>query len=456
MKEEKGIEKKEAEVIKEEKKETKKKKEKYTKSINFPGLVDVASDPDGKVVYLIKENGKISISREEITDEEVLIPPGKKNMPFELADAGKVLYHFYSKTFEEDFYSQVEDYFRKACYLEDDQFLLVSLYVFLTYLRDHKDVRHMPIYLFFAVPERGKTRIGRSITNIAYRGVHTVNLNPAGTFRYMNDHRASIFFDVMDLWTDVVKHNVRDIFLTGFHKGATISRVLYPERGPFNDTVIYEIYGPMIIATNEAVNHILGTRCIEISTPNMPGEYTNYLANDRVVLELKALLTAWKAKLIDEQLPLVKKVSGIDGRLWDISKPLLSVCKWVCPGRYDELVNALLKQAKSRVEDKGESLEGRIVNIIHKLSKSRAGNVIMTSEIEIKLNDGLPEAMHTSAKTLGRRLKALGIKTDRLTGRSRVTIEQGVLEKLYEQYDCNQIEEPATGETQVTQKTIIS
>ena len=39
-------------------------------------------------------------------------------------------------------------------------------------------------------------------------------------------------------------------------KQGSYARVLYPEKGPFKDTVYYDIYGPTIVATNGEVRMI--------------------------------------------------------------------------------------------------------------------------------------------------------------------------------------------------------
>ena len=56
-------------------------KDKPIKSIHFPELVDAVLTPDDKVVYLVKEKGKLSIRRQWITKEEILKPPSKTKMP---------------------------------------------------------------------------------------------------------------------------------------------------------------------------------------------------------------------------------------------------------------------------------------------------------------------------------------------------------------------------------------
>lgn len=410
----------------------------YIESLNFPELVDAALGLDGNVIYLIKNQNKLSIDRKWITKDGILVPPAKKNIPFELVEAPDVIYYYLTKM-NDDFtlFERVSNYLQKASYLEDEQHLILSLYTFATYLQNHEDIRHLPEMLFFAVPERGKSRTGKAITYISFRGIHTVSVLPASIFRFSENCQATIFFDVMDFWTKVLKKGSDDIFLGRFEKGGNVPRVMFPDRGAFRDTVIYKIFGPTIIASNQAIGNILGTRCMEIQTPYMPGEYVDYKPKDKVVMDLKARLTAWKAKVMDQPLPSVSKIKGIDGRFWDVSKPLLSICKLVCPERYEDLVNALLNQASRKAEDKKETVEGKIVNIIYRLSANSSERYIMTVSVLERLNEGLSERKQFSSQWLGRKLKALGIKTDTSTGRSRMATEQPILEKLYNQYECS-------------------
>src|SRR5271157_230093 len=67
-------------------------------------------------------------------------------------------------------------------------------------------------------------------------------------------------------------------------------------------------------------------------------------------------------------------------------------------------VNALLKQAGRKAEDKKESLVARIINIIYKLSTNAVTNWIMTSSVLDRLNDDLPERNKYTSQRLGRKL----------------------------------------------------
>ncbi len=72
--------------------------------------------------------------------------------------------------------------------------------VFLSYIHDHEDVHYLPILLFWAVPERGKSRTGKSIIYVAFRGIHLIDLRETNIFRFSQNLKATLFFDIMDLW----------------------------------------------------------------------------------------------------------------------------------------------------------------------------------------------------------------------------------------------------------------
>ena len=264
--------------------------------------------------------------------------------------------------------------------------------------------------LFFAVPERGKSRTGKSITYISYRGIHVVDLREANLFRFSQNLKATIFFDLMDLWKKAEKNGAEDILLLRYEKGAQASRVIYPEKGAFNDMVFYDVYGSTLIATNKAVHKILSSRCININMPNKPGDYEN--PTPEKAQELKERLTAWRARVMNKPLPEIDLIQGLNGRLWDISKPLLQVCRLVYSQGFDELKNALLEVAGQRVEDKKESIEGQIIATLQELSpKGLTEWIIKTSDLLKGLNEERPDTHKLTSQYVGKKLKVMGLHT---------------------------------------------
>jgi len=141
---------------------------------------------------------------------------------------------------------------------------------FLTYLHDHPGIDYCPYILFNAVAERGKSRTGKSVTYVAFRGIHLIELREATIFRYSQHLHGTLFLDLLDISKKAEKGGCEDILLLRYEKGAKCSRVQYPDQGPFNDTVYYDIYGPTIISSNEQPHKILETRCLPINIAELP------------------------------------------------------------------------------------------------------------------------------------------------------------------------------------------
>jgi hypothetical protein len=401
-------------------------------SANFDGLVDIVTDESGEVAYLVKQNDTLLVLHDWEVDGTVYVPPARKHLPFELSRAEAVLKWHMSDN-NAQLFRDVLTYLKRFSYLPDEQWLIVACVVFLSYIQEHEDIHYLPELLFYAVPERGKSRTGKAVIYIAYRGVHTVELREANLFRFSNDLSATIFFDIMDLWKKAERNGCEDIMLGRYEKGQTVARVIFPEKGAFKDTKYYKVYGPTLIATNESLHKILDTRCIPITMPNKPGRYES--PTREKAQYIKERLTAWRARMIDVLIPTTEPVRGLNGRLWDITEPLLRVCKMVYPEGLDDLKRALLDVARSRIEDKAQDIEGRIVTIIDDLSpKGQDTWEIWTSDVLDKLNEDRPEGHKYTAPRLGKKLKAMGLKTRITNGHSRIMLESQDFRTLQAQY----------------------
>jgi len=208
-------------------------------SAYFPGLVDVCIDEDGKCLFLVNHQGELSLHESAMIESGEVVPPEKEQLPFTLPRASQVLR--YAEHEDETLYCDVLAYLMLFSAMEDHQWAMVAHYVFLTYLHDHGDIGYCPTLLFDADPERGKSRTGKSISNLAYRGIHVSELREANIFRYSQNLHGTLFLDLMDIWKKAERNGCEDLLLGRYEKGQRCSRILYPERGPFNDTVYYEI-----------------------------------------------------------------------------------------------------------------------------------------------------------------------------------------------------------------------
>lgn len=414
---------------------------------NFQGLIDLVRDEEGGVSFLVKNGQSLQIISMWEVDGTEYVPPEKEHLPFLLPRAKEVLEYY--QTDDNLLFEDILNYLKRFSYLPDNQWLIVAWSVFLTYLQDHSDIHYLPMTLFFAVPERGKSRTGKAVIYISFRGVHVVEVREANLFRYSQDLRATIFFDIMDLWKKAEKNSAEDILLLRYEKGAKVARVLYPEKGPFNDTVHYDVYGPTFIGTNETVHKILDSRCIPIIMPNKPDYYEN--PTPKLGAELKERLTAWRARALFEALPEIKPIKGLGGRLWDISEPLLQVCKFVNPESLEALTNALLEVANKRIEEKQDSIEGEVVRRrLWELSQSNLSDwtwSVPVLDLLEKINADRQENHKFTAQYLGKRLKAMSLTTRKIHGYSEIVLTKNEFKLLCDQYGVENIYEHTPVET---------
>lgn len=413
-------------------------KEECNQSALFEGLIDIVLNDDNQPAYLVKEGESLGMKTTHDFDEKSsVVPPKKEKIPFDLI-RGKEVINWYLNDDHQKLFGDVTEYLKRFSYTTDDQFLILGCFAFLTYLQDHTGIDYLPTIYFCAAPEHGKTRTGKSMTGLCYRGLHCVDLRETNIFRFSDYFQSTLFFDIMDLWNKIERTDSRDVFLLRNERGATVSRVLNPDKGHFDDMTNFKIFGATIIASNKDVHVILGTRCIPIDMPNMPDYYEN--PSPAKATDIKARLIAWRAHYMDKPLPEIKIVQAITGRLWDISKPLLQVCKMVCPQRYEELIATIISIAERRKAEKSESFEAKIISIIRELyvAEKYASFIdpvtIGTGRVLQRVNDGLKEEFKMSSQGFGRRLKAIGIKTTITGGYSKIRIDEKTLGDFMQQY----------------------
>ena len=403
-------------------------------SAYFPGLVDVCINDDGQLVYMILKDEKLILVPEHITETESFSIPEKKHFQFTIPRAAEVLRYFAQE--DTALYDDLLSYLKRFSALDYEQWTIVAHYVFLTYLHDHPDIDYCAYILFNAVPERGKSRTGKSVIYVAFRGIHLVELREATIFRYSQNLHGTLFFDIMDISKKAERGNCEDILLLRAEKGAKCCRILHPDEGPFNDTVYFDIYGPTIISSNEPLHKILETRCLPIIMPNRPGNYEN--ARPELGLELKERLTAWRAKHLSVTFSEMEPIEGISGRLWDITKPMFFVNS-LLPVDFHILKESILAIAGEKDESMKDTIEGRLVAIIKEITSEFALDRfvewnIKISDIRARYNQGKPEDRLASSQWIGKRLKRMSFHNRIVHGYSEIKITSDEYAMILKQY----------------------
>lgn len=403
-------------------------------SAYFSGLVDVCINDDGQLVYVSLKDDKLVLTQEQITETESFSIPERKHFPFTIPRATEVLNYFNQE--DNYLYDDLLTYLKRFSALDDEQWIIVVHYIFLTYLHDHHSIDYCPYLLFNAVPERGKSRTGKSISYVAFRGIHLVELREPNIFRYSQNLHGTLFFDLKDISKKAERNNCDDILLLRFEKGAKCSRVLYPDQGAFNDTVYFDIYGPTIISSNKQLDNILEMRCLPITMPNRPGNYEN--PRPELGLELKERLTAWRAKHLCTTFAEMEPIEGISGRLWDITKPMFFVNS-LLPVDSHILLESILAIAGEKNLSMKDTIEGRLVAVIKEITSEFEFDrftewSIKISDIRTRYNQGKPEDHQASSPWIGRRLKSMSLRNRMVHGYSEIKITSDEYVTLLKQY----------------------
>jgi hypothetical protein len=400
-------------------------------------LVDIV-EQDGLPAFLVKlQDGHLSVLHEHLVGGTLSVPPPRRQMPWLLPRADEVqryherYRHEPAEVINAHLFDDLARYHQNLSELPGVEYYdLIAAFDFHTHCLE--SCEYSPIICLFAVPERGKSRTGKSIINVCYRGLHVESLRESYIFRMSDRFQATLFFDVMDIWRKAERDQSEDVLLQRFEKGSKVARVLYPDRGPFRDTEYFDVFGPTVIATNELASRILETRAVVINMPEASRQFEDDV-NPATALPLKERLTAFRAWQLGRPVPEVSKPSL--GRLGDILKPLLQMILLVRPEKesaFRELVGRLEQQ---RLVEKADSLEAEILNALEALRLEVTGGILPVKQITDHVNAPRAERYKLTPQRIGRRLSGLGLNKARTgDGASAIVWESGKINALREKY----------------------
>ena len=300
----------------------------------------------------------MAVKSSAIIDGVNYIPPQKHQLAWLIAKEEKVREYFESDT-DQQLYLDLVAYLKNASEQpSENHYKLLAQWTMHTSLHDR--VQYSPMIYFYAVAARGKTRTGKALLNAAWRGVHVASMKEAHVIRLAENQRATIFFDMTDFQKKMGQDGSEDIIFGRFEKGPGVPRVLYPEKGAFDDTVYYEVYGPTILCSNEPINHILETRAIEIVMPESSRKFDNNIDPNEGLVFRERLL-AFRGRWIDRDLPVVSKPTN--SRLGDILSPLRQINTMISQ---DEtwFLEFTKEIDQARKEEQSDTREARVIRSI--------------------------------------------------------------------------------------------
>jgi len=401
-------------------------------SAYFEGLVDIV-DYEGKPAFLIKDKEELKIKASFIVGESEFLPPPKETMAWLLPNANEVL-RYYSTDSDKQLYEDLLSYHKHMSELPSEEYYdLLVAWEFHTYLLE--SFQYSPYIYLFAVPERGKSRTGKAMIYVSYRGVHVQSLRDAFIMRLANDHKATLFFDVKDIWRMAQRNGTEDILLCRFERGINVYRVLYPEKGAFKDTKNYNVFGPTIISTNVAVDPILDTRAIQINMPESSKQFEQDVKPEDS-LKYKERLVAFRARHLGQSLLYIPKCAR--DRLGDILRPIHQVIRLVNPDREIDFLNLVSKLDNERKIDRSMSLEAEILTVVLNLESSVQSGILSVEAITEKINLERNDRSKLISNSLGKRLTSMGFRRIRTSdGHAAITYDINIINRLLDKYGIN-------------------
>ncbi|MFH1374382.1 MAG: hypothetical protein ABII79_11355 [bacterium] len=417
--------------------QTSQKRPAYT--ARFEGLVDVV-EHDGKTAFLVKDDDRLEIQTSFDIDGTTHHPPPARQIPWKLPNGKKVVEIFNAESQmrpgEADWatFGEVVSYLKQNSQLPaDGHYDLLAAWILHTYCLEQ--CQYSPVICLFAVPERGKSRTGKGAIYISYRGIYVESLRDAYMVRVANNFCASLFIDVRNVWRRAEKAGSDDILLLRYEKGAKVPRVLYPEKGPFCDTVYYDIFGPTIIGTNEGVHKILESRAVQMNMPQTTKRFENDITPE-IALPLKEKLLAFRARYLGEPFPDIAKPAF--GRLGDILKPLQQIIRAVSPEREESFLELVRDLEQERLNEKADSLEARILVVLETIRGRVDKGKLAIKDITDSLNEGKTERNQVTYQGIGRRLSAMGFKKARTGNNMGMVWDEDQIKQLRSAYGLKQ------------------
>jgi hypothetical protein len=386
-----------------------KKQPKPDLSARFPGLVDLVLTPDRVVKYLIKTDQGLELTGTWITQEGILIPPELKAIPFPLV--------------REDLIPDDTNLHVEVLYQD-----ILDLLKWVAILPEESHYHLCTIFIF------GKSRMARTLTRLCWRGLITETLNEAFLFRFSDLYGGALCFDMFEISERSQRKGSHDLLLGRFERGMKVARVTAPDKGKFNDTTFYSVFGPTVLATNVDIpgKDPLRSRCIRIVMPEERGVYADPPSADDL-MEYRARFLAFRARYIDKPLPEVGKPTP--GRLGDLMRPLLRIASLLPSEAAKHLITLVKDLEQERKEAEAETMAGRIVAALFDLQSEIVGGRLPVENVREKVNEDLGEKWKVSPQRIGRELASLGILRKKVGGEMKIEWNMKLMGRLFDRFN---------------------
>ena len=386
----------------------------------FPDLVDLVVDGAGNRAFLTKD-GRALLQYEQDGGGSTLIPDKGEGVAWALPDFRAIKADYdglkAGRTHPDSMFMNIREALAaRAALPTDDYYDLLTAWIFHTYRQDWLD--YSPVLFLFGVSERGKSRIGKTIAFMSYRGIPTGTLNEAALFWWPDRFEPTLFVDVVDVKKKAMARGSLDTLCNRFERGHKELRI-NPEKAGSQVFRTHAPFGPTILASNEMLDECFTSRGLFLVPPNAPGVYKKPHESDLV--RRRAMLTAWRWwTMAEEQAPDPNVRGAGTGRWQDITQPLRQITAMVAPDRLPAVDAALAHLYRERQEQKGRTTDAELLRAVVLVRRVQADlgkdTAVSTEDVRDQFEKLAGWPKPPGARYVGIHLQALGFQAVKLEG----------------------------------------
>lgn len=386
----------------------------------FPDLVDLVIDGAGNRAFLMRD-GRALLRYEQDGGGPTLIPDRGEGVAWALPDFRAIKADYDGlkdgRTRPDSLFMNVREALTAHAALPtDDYYDLLTAWIFHTYRQDWLD--YSPVLFLFGVSERGKSRIGKTIAFMSYRGIPTGTLNEAALFWWPDTYESTLFVDVVDVKKKALARGSLDTLCNRFERGHKELRI-NPEKAGSQVFRTHAPFGPTILASNEMLDERFTSRGLFLVPPNAPRAYKK--PRERDLVRWRAMLTAWRWWTMTEEQSPDPHVRGAGiGRWQDITQPLRQITTMVAPDRLSAVDGALAHLYRERQGEKSRTDDAELIRAVALVRQAQATSGGDTTAATADVRDEFEKLVkwdrRPSPRHVGVRLQALGFQQVKMDG----------------------------------------
>jgi hypothetical protein len=321
---------------------------------------------------------------------------------------------FLELTFEDnsDLFDELEGFIRDHLDLQDGfGYKVLGLWALHTWLLDRFNTS--PIIHFLGPYASGKSRGGDVLSNLARRGLSTVNLTGAPIFRVSALYQPTFVIDEVKLSGKDRDRDILELLNARFQIGRKVIRINTDKVG-LESINEFDVFGATVLCGLDELPETPRSRSIVFSMEQNVRNVSRNLDLKRAEI-LRDKLCAFRSRHLEERMPETERFTK-DGRLGDAIEPLHQILKLVRPDIESDFIEFFKKMEKEKREETFDSFDAEAVRALLKCRDKVEQGKILVSDVTDSFNEGKNEPDRLSIRTIGRVLTRLGLKKTRTTG----------------------------------------